>query len=75
MLGYMCRVRERSHDLIPGEIIIFLGVFDLIPGGESIEYRGDIDSHPLDARFPETNFRFHGNARVNFHWSLNIQSL
>jgi hypothetical protein len=44
MLGYVGGVGESSHNLIPDELIVFLDVFDLVPGGKSTEYSCDVDS-------------------------------
>ena len=67
MLSYVCRVGKSRHDLISGELVIFLDLFDLIARGESPEHGCDIDSCTLDARFSEANRRVHCNARINFH--------
>jgi hypothetical protein len=39
MLGYVGGIGESRHNLIPGELIVFLDVFDLVPGGKSTEDR------------------------------------
>ena len=46
---------ESGHNLIPGELIVFLDVFDLVPGGKSTEYSCDVDSCTLDAGFAEAH--------------------
>ena len=57
MLGYVSRICESRHDLLAGELIIFLDVFDLIACGKSTEYCCDIDSCAFDTRFAKANLR------------------
>ena len=44
MLGYVRCVGKGGHNLIPGELVVFLNLFDLISRGKSTEHGGDINS-------------------------------
>jgi hypothetical protein len=73
MLGYVSRVGKGGRDLFPGELVVLLNVFDLIPSGKSAKHGCDVDSCAVDAGFPKANFRIHCNTRINFHWNLHAR--
>jgi len=68
-------VGEGRHDLIAGELIIFLDLFNLVSCGKPTEYGCYIDPSPLDAGLTKANRRVHCDARINLHKSLHTKIL